>query len=119
MVDVVVALKTIAPPALMLRAVVAVAVWRAKVSAIAAPRAADPLELVSPCAVVFAVACVVAVKVALPEGDCCGPGFVCAALDALLMASATAGAMVTPPPDAPVFAVVVIELDVVADAAKS
>ena len=51
------ALRVIVPVALIGRAVVALVSWFAKVRAIAAPMAAEPLELVSPCAVVFAVAC--------------------------------------------------------------
>ena len=53
-----IAVKVTAPPAVMFRSVVAVAVWFANVSAIAAPTAADP-PVVSPDAVVFAVAVVV------------------------------------------------------------
>src|SRR5207247_5171259 len=45
-----------APPALIGPRVVTVAEWLANVRAIAAPTAADPLEVVSPCAVVVAAA---------------------------------------------------------------
>src|SRR5688572_4526514 len=95
------------PPASRPRAVVAVAPCVAKVSAIAAPTAAlPPLEL--PDAVVVVVPVVAAMNDIAPVEDCSGPGFACAELFALLMVSAIAGATVTPPPAAPVVAVVCI-----------
>src|SRR5207244_2419714 len=96
-----------APPAEMSRSVVASAVCFANVSAMAAPIAAEPLEVVSPDAVVVAVAFVEALKVAAPVGDGGRPVSASAVLDTLLIATATAAATVTPPPDAPVFASVI------------
>src|SRR5207248_3589114 len=118
-VDVVVALSVTALVALMSRNVVAVAVCDTNVSAIAAPSAAEPLDVVSPAAVVVAFAVVLAVNVAVPVGDRPAPNPACASLATLLMASATAGAIETPPPDAPVLASVVIVFVVVALSEKS
>src|SRR6185503_4853813 len=83
-VDVVFAVKLTAPPTLIGRSVVAVALWFAKVSAAAAPIAAEPLEVVSPEAVVVAVAVVLAVNAAL-AALWVGPGFCCAVAFALLI----------------------------------
>ena len=71
-VDVVVAARMTSPPAESPRWMVAVALWDATVSATAAPIAADPLDVVSPDAVVFAVAVVVAVSETAPP--CVWPG---------------------------------------------
>src|SRR6266851_4439088 len=67
--DAPVALNVSAPPAETLRCVVASAVCFANVSAMAAPIAAEPLDVVSPDAVVAAVAFVAALKLAAPVGE--------------------------------------------------
>src|SRR5205814_4563928 len=85
-----------------------------KVSAIAAPTAADPLEVVSPDAVVLALAVVLAVSVTSPAALCAGPGLSCALLATLLIVTATAGATVTPAPETPALAVVVVSSAAVA-----
>src|SRR5689334_1384260 len=74
-----VAAKVTAPPARMLRCVVASAVCVAKVSASAAPIAALP-PCVSPDAVVVALAFVMALNVTAPLGVWIGPGDTCALL---------------------------------------
>src|SRR5258706_7307272 len=61
------AVNMTAPAAVRARSVVASAVWFEDVSAIAAPIAAEPLDVLSPEAVVFAVAVVDALKVAAPD----------------------------------------------------
>src|SRR4030088_2703778 len=90
----------------MKRDVAAVAVWFAKVSAIATPTAADA-PAVSPEALVVAVAVVVAANVTAPAASCVGPGFACPDVVTLLTVSAIAGASATEPA-APVFASVVV-----------
>jgi hypothetical protein len=96
-----------APPALSGPRVVAVAVWFANVSAIAAPIAAEP-PVVSPDALVFAVAVVFAVNAMSPSAAWGATAALCAIEVTLLIATATAGATETPPPLAPVTALVVI-----------
>ena len=108
------ALIVTAPPAFSVRMTAAKAVWFENVSAMAAPIAADPELVVSPEAVVFAVAVVDAAIVAASLGATPVPAASCAVLLTLLIASATAAAMLTPPPDAPVFASVMSVLVVVA-----
>src|SRR5688572_22593303 len=86
-----------APPAVMLRAVVASAVWSANVSATAAPIAALPLLVVLPDAVVLAVAVVVALKATVPPAVSVGPVPADASLRTFEIATATAAATATPP----------------------
>ena len=93
-----------------MRCVVASAVCFANVSAMAAPIAAEPLDVVSPDAVVAAVAFVAALKLAAPLGESVNPVSASAVLATLSIAIATAAATDTPPPDAPVFASVVVAL---------
>ena len=87
-------------------------------SATDAPIAAV-LPVVSPVAVVFVVAVVAELKVIAPSADCAGPALFEARVATLSIAMATAGAMLTPPPDAPVFADVVVAFVAAASSVKS
>jgi hypothetical protein len=104
-----VAVNVSVPPAVSGPSVVAVAVWLANVSATAAPMAAEP-PVVSPDAVVFAVAVVVAPNAMSPSAVCGATELLRAIDETLLIEIATAGATETPPPFAPVVALVVIVL---------
>src|SRR6185503_8934921 len=98
------------PPALTFVAVLANAVCVANVSAIAAPMAAEPLEVVSPEAVVVADAFVAALPFQSPAATKPGPKPKSAVDETLSIAIATAGAIETPPPLAPVSAFTVVAL---------
>src|SRR5688572_5209002 len=100
------------PVAVIAARLVAVAVWSANVRAIAAPMAAEPELVVSPDAVVSTDASVDASSSALPL-VVNGVSFSASDLT-LLIVIATAGATLTPPPDAPVFASVIAVLRAVA-----
>src|SRR5688500_15394688 len=86
-----------APPAVMLRAVVARAVCSAKVSAIAAPTAALPLLVVLADAAVLAVAVGAALTATAPPALSVGPVPADASLRTFEIATATAAATATPP----------------------
>src|SRR5438067_181781 len=112
------AVSVIAPPACSDAWLDAKAVWFAKVSATDAPIAAVP-PVVSPVAVVLVVAFVAEVKVMAPRADCTAPALFAARVATLSIATATAGATLTPPPKAPVFADVVVVFVADASSVKS
>jgi hypothetical protein len=120
-VDELVALKLIGPEALSERAVVAVALCSARVSASARPIDVEPVA--APSAIVVALAFVVA-EALIDSNDVPGPAARLALLFTFEIATAIAGATDTPAPVAPAFAVVVITcvvlaVNVVADAPVS
>src|SRR4029077_15854003 len=81
--------------------------------------AAEPLEDVSPLALVFAVALFVAQPSQSPVVIIAEPAPSWVVVVTLSIAIATAGAIETPPPDAPVFASVVVVLVELAGAEKA
>src|SRR5690242_15540884 len=87
-------------------------------SASAMPTAAL-VPVVSPDDVVFEVAFVVALSEAAPVPMVGGPGLMVACVATLLIAIAMAGAAETPPPDAPVFASVVMVFVVAPDSVSA